>query len=45
VIKVFLDSKDRAAVDYKVDTFKDVYRKLTGKSVEFEFPAVSGEGY
>jgi small subunit ribosomal protein S7e len=45
VIKVFLDAKDRAAVDYKVDTFGEVYRKLTGKSVVFEFPAVSGEGY
>ncbi|KAI5853558.1 ribosomal protein S7e [Tricharina praecox] len=45
VIKVFLDAKDRAAVDYKVDTFGEVYRKLTGKTVVFEFPAVSGEGY
>jgi small subunit ribosomal protein S7e len=45
IIKVFLDSKERAGVDYKVDTFGEVYRKLTGKSVVFEFPAVSSEGY
>ncbi|KAI5804541.1 ribosomal protein S7e [Geopyxis carbonaria] len=45
VIKVFLDAKDRAGVDYKVDTFGEVYRKLTGKNVVFEFPVVSGEGY
>jgi small subunit ribosomal protein S7e len=45
IIKIFLDAKERAGVDYKVDTFGDVYRKLTGKSVIFEFPAVSSEGY
>ncbi|KAH8153327.1 uncharacterized protein LAJ45_02914 [Morchella importuna] len=40
IIKVFLDAKERAGVDYKVDTFGEVYRKLTGKHVTFEFPAV-----
>ncbi|KAL7269898.1 ribosomal protein S7A [Rhizina undulata] len=45
IIKVFLDAKERAGVDYKVDTFGEVYRKLTGKNVVFEFPAVGGEGY
>ncbi|KAH0606942.1 uncharacterized protein H6S33_002930 [Morchella sextelata] len=40
VIKVFLDAKERAGVDYKVDTFGEVYRKLTGKHVIFEFPVV-----
>ena len=45
IIKVFLDAKERAGVDYKVETFGEVYRKLTGKSVIFEFPAVSAEGY
>jgi len=44
VIKVFLDAKERAGVDYKVDTFGEVYRKLTGKNVIFEFPVV-GENY
>lgn len=40
VIKVLLDSKDRASVDYKIDTFSEVYRKLTGKTVVFEFPVM-----
>ncbi|TGZ85458.1 ribosomal protein S7e [Ascodesmis nigricans] len=40
IIKVFLDNKERAGVDYKVDTFGEVYRKLTGKHVTFEFPVV-----
>lgn len=44
IIKVFLDAKERAGVDYKVDTFGEVYRKLTGKNVIFEFPVV-GENY
>lgn len=43
VIKVFLDAKERAGVDYKVDTFGEVYRKLTGKNVVFEFPVVGPE--
>lgn len=40
IIKVFLDAKERAGVDYKVDTFGEVYKKLTGKHVVFEFPVV-----
>lgn len=44
VTKVFLDSKEKSVVDYKVDTFGEVYRKLTGKQVNFEFGA-TGEGY
>ncbi|KAI9227683.1 MAG: 30S ribosomal protein S7e [Piptocephalis tieghemiana] len=39
IIKVFLDSKDAATLEYKVDTFASVYKKLTGKDVHFEFPA------
>ncbi|KAF7727633.1 40S ribosomal protein [Apophysomyces ossiformis] len=38
-IKVFLDAKDATALEYKLDTFSAVYRKLTGKDVVFEFPA------
>ncbi|KAI5476417.1 hypothetical protein MNV49_007795 [Pseudohyphozyma bogoriensis] len=41
VIKVFLDAKDATSLEYKLDTFSSVYRKLTGKEVHFEFPAVS----
>eukprot|EP00123_Amoebidium_parasiticum_P001029 comp12005_c0_seq1/m.6694 comp12005_c0_seq1/g.6694 ORF comp12005_c0_seq1/g.6694 comp12005_c0_seq1/m.6694 type:complete len:191 (-) comp12005_c0_seq1:54-626(-) len=39
VIKVHLDSKDKANIEYKTDTFRSVYRQLTGKDVTFEFPA------
>lgn len=35
----FLDTKDATSLEYKLDTFASVYRKLTGKDVVFEFPA------
>jgi small subunit ribosomal protein S7e len=38
--KVYLDPKEAPNVEYKVDTFATVYKKLTGKEVKFEFPAV-----
>ncbi|KAI7867835.1 30S ribosomal protein S7e [Spinellus fusiger] len=38
-IKVFLDTKDATSLEYKLDTFSSVYKKLTGKNVVFEFPA------
>jgi Ribosomal protein S7e len=40
----FLDSKDSSSLDYKLDSFSSVYNKLTGKTVEFEFPIQQGEG-
>jgi len=40
IIKVYLDPKEAANVEYKVDTFSTVYKKLTGKEVKFEFPVV-----
>ena len=43
VVKVLLDGKDRNGLEYKCDTFSVVYRKLTGKDVIFEFPAVSAQ--
>ncbi|KAG9303596.1 hypothetical protein G9A89_018492 [Geosiphon pyriformis] len=39
VVKVFLDNKDSTSLEYKLDTFSSVYKKLTGKDVVFEFPA------
>lgn len=39
----FLDSKDKNNLEYKVDTFSAVYKKMTGKDVVFEFPAVVAE--
>ena len=40
----FLDSKDSSSLDYKLDSFSSVYNKLTGKTVEFQFPVQPGEG-
>ncbi|GAA5988564.1 hypothetical protein JCM11641_004605 [Rhodosporidiobolus odoratus] len=36
-IKVFLDQKDATNLEYKLDSFTGVYKKLTGKDVHFEF--------
>lgn len=41
VIKVFLDPKDATSLEYKLDSFSGVYRRLTGKEVHFEFPALT----
>ncbi|TFK29260.1 40S ribosomal protein S7 [Coprinopsis marcescibilis] len=41
LLKVFLDSKDATSLEYKLDSFSSVYRRLTGKDVVFEFPVVS----
>jgi len=38
MIKVYLDPKEAPNVEYKVETFASVYKKLTGKEVKFEFP-------
>jgi len=34
----FLDRKDSTSLEYKLDTFSAVYKRLTGKEVNFEFP-------
>jgi len=41
LLKVLLDSKDATSLEYKLDSFSSVYRRLTGKEVVFEFPVVS----
>ncbi|KAL9609479.1 MAG: hypothetical protein Q9167_005764 [Letrouitia subvulpina] len=38
VLKVILDEKERGGVDWRLDTYAEVYRRLTGKGVGFEFP-------
>ncbi|PAN20319.1 hypothetical protein PAHAL_3G327700 [Panicum hallii] len=38
VMKVFLDPKERANTEYKLDTFSSIYRRLCGKEVVFDYP-------
>ncbi|KAH0500958.1 40S ribosomal protein S7 [Microtus ochrogaster] len=38
LIKVHLDKAQQNNVEQKVETFSGVYKKLTGKDVNFEFP-------
>lgn len=38
ILKVILDEKERGGVDYRLDTYGEVYKKLTGRGVGFEFP-------
>ncbi|KKA30408.1 hypothetical protein TD95_005382 [Thielaviopsis punctulata] len=42
-LKVILHEKERGGVDYRLDTYSEVYRKLTGRGVVFEFPQVNSE--
>ena len=42
-IEIVLDEKERGGVDYRLDTYSEVYKRLTGKGVNFEFPQ-SGAG-
>lgn len=45
LIKVVLDEKERGGVDYRLDTYAEVYKRLTGKGVSFEFPVGGGGEY
>jgi hypothetical protein len=42
-LKVILDEKERGGVDYRLDTYSEVYRRLTGRNVVFEFPQSTAE--
>jgi small subunit ribosomal protein S7e len=37
-LKIILDEKERGSVDYRLETYKEVYKRLTGAQVNFEFP-------
>lgn len=37
-LKVILDEKERGGVDHRLDAYGEVYRRLTGRAVTFEFP-------
>lgn len=37
LIKVHLDKSQQTTVEHKVDTFSSIYKKLTGKDINFEF--------
>ncbi|RKF79819.1 40S ribosomal protein S7 [Golovinomyces cichoracearum] len=43
VLKVVLDEKEKGGVDHRLDTYCEVYKKLTGRGVNFEFPQSSTE--
>eukprot|EP00745_Piridium_sociabile_P003523 TRINITY_DN120551_c0_g1_i2.p1 TRINITY_DN120551_c0_g1~~TRINITY_DN120551_c0_g1_i2.p1 ORF type:complete len:194 (-),score=52.44 TRINITY_DN120551_c0_g1_i2:80-661(-) len=38
LIKIHLDKNQQTNVEHKVETFAAVYKRLTGKDVNFEFP-------
>merc|ERR1711909_25290 len=38
LIKVHLDKNQQTNIEHKLDTFTAVYKRLTGKDVNFEFP-------
>lgn len=42
LIRCFLDSKDATSLEYKLDSFAGVYRRLTGKDVTFTFRDADG---
>ena len=38
LFKVHLDKTQQTNIEHKTETFASVYKKLTGKEVNFEFP-------
>jgi small subunit ribosomal protein S7e len=40
-LKVILDEKERGGVDHRLDAYGEVYRRLTGRNVVFDFPQSS----
>jgi small subunit ribosomal protein S7e len=44
LLKIVLDETERGGVDYRLDTYSEVYKRLTGKGVNFEFPQSGSAG-
>lgn len=42
-LKVILDEKEKNSIDHRLDTYSEVYKRLTGRGVAFEFPAAAAE--
>lgn len=38
ILKIVLDEKEKASMEYRVQTYEEVYKRLTGTNVRFEFP-------
>ncbi|EEQ28086.1 ribosomal protein S7A [Microsporum canis] len=45
LLKVVLHEKERGGVDHRLDAYGEVYRKLTGRGVTFEFPQSGSSEY
>jgi small subunit ribosomal protein S7e len=45
VTRIILDEKERGSVDYRLDTYTEVYKRLTGTHVNFEFPMPESNSY
>jgi small subunit ribosomal protein S7e len=43
VLKVLLDPNAATQLEYKLDSFSTVYKKLTNKEAIFEIPVVASE--
>jgi small subunit ribosomal protein S7e len=43
ILKVLLDPNAATQLEYKLDAFATVYKKLTNKDAVFEFPVVPQE--
>merc|ERR1712211_120760 len=41
LFKVHLDKTQQTNIEHKTETFSSVYKKLTGKEVNFEFPEMA----
>lgn len=45
LLRVVLDEKERGGVDHRLDAYGEVYRRLTGRGVAFEFPQSGAADY